>query len=193
MAMFEMDGQNQATLIFIGNQGEKCAAGVGTKGLFPDGPEVRERQIRNSSDKPEIINELTAMVGEQDQAHAILSQKAGLLLDEMLENAIYAAPHGRNGEALYCKGTARKISANESIKLRYFYDGNCLAFEVRDSWGSLRAAQVFHFLAINTADTDPSIDRTGRGLFFMWRLFDQFYVNIRPGMETTVGGCLYLG
>ncbi|MGE0919355.1 hypothetical protein [Trichlorobacter lovleyi] len=76
--------------------------------------------------------------------------------------------------------------------MRYRYDGRRIFLEVRDSWGSLTQGQVFSYLAVNTQEKEPDPDRTGRGLFFMWWMFDHFYVRIYPGQETVIGGSLLL-
>lgn len=186
------EGYGPATMVFIGDPHNGCAGKAGNNGLFPDGPQVQERLLTGSSDKPELIDELLALIGDGDQAHALLCQKTALMVDEMLENALYAAPRTVDGRPLFQKGEPRPLLPSERIRLRYHYDGARLALEVRDSWGTLTAAQVFAFLAQNTAQTLPEPDRAGRGLFFMWRLLDQFYVSIRPGVETVVGGCLQL-
>lgn len=190
--MISFDAQGPATMVFVGNPESGCGAAVGTGGLFQDGPAIQQRSLTGSADKPELIEELLAMIGDHDERHALLGQKAGLMADEMLENALYAAPRGADNEQLFVKGRPRTLLPTERIRLRYCYDGARLALEVRDSWGSLTAAQVFGFLAMNTAAMLPEPERAGRGLFFMWRLMDQFYVSIRPGQETVVGGCLHL-
>lgn len=190
MSMYE--GHGPATMVFIGDPHSGCAGRAGSSGLFPDGPQVQERLVAGSSDKPELIDELLALIGDHDEAHVLLCQKTGLMVDEMLENALYAAPRAVDGRPLFQKGEPRWLLPSERIRLRYHFDGSRLALEVRDSWGTLTAAQVFAFLAQNTAQTEPEPERAGRGLFFMWRLLDQFYVSIRPGVETVVGGCLHL-
>jgi len=185
-------GHGPATMVFIGDPHTGCAGKAGNSGLFPDSPQVQERLVTGSSDKPELIDELLTLIGDGDEAHALLCQKTALMVDEMLENALYAAPRTADGRTLFQKGEPRLLLSTERIRMRYHFDGSRLALEVRDNWGTLTAAQVFAFLAQNTAQTLPEPDRAGRGLFFMWRLLDQFYVSIRPGVETVVGGCLQL-
>ncbi len=190
--MIVFDGHEPATIVFLGNQLAGCGVNAGPAGLFPDNPTVQERTVTGSADKPELIDELLAVIGDHDQPHTLLCQKTGLMVDEMLENALYAAPRHDDGSLLFSKGQPRQLLPNEQIRLRYCFDGSRLALEVRDTWGSLTASQVFNFLALNTATAIPDPERAGRGLFFMWRFMDQFYVSIRPGVETVVGGCLQL-
>lgn len=184
------DNLNEAaTMIFIGPSSDVTP---GLDGLFPDSCDCVVRQVRCSSDKPALIEELVTLIGEEDPAHTLLAQKAALMVDEMLENAIYAAPRAADGSLLYPQREPRNLLADEQITVRYRYDGSHLFLEVRDSWGSLSQSKVFSYLAINTQETEPDPDRTGRGLFFMWRLFDHLYVRIYPGRETVVGGSLLL-
>jgi len=179
-----------ATMIFIGPGSGGVTPGLG--GLFPDSCDCVVRQVRCSSDKPALIEELVTLIGEEDPAHMLLAQKATLMVDEMLENALYAAPRAADGTMLYPQREPRTLLPEEQITIRYRYDGSHLFLEVRDSWGSLSQSKVFSYLAINTQATEPDPDRTGRGLFFMWKLFDHLYVRIYPGRETVVGGSLLL-
>jgi len=178
-----------ATMIFIG-PGSDVTPGLG--GLFPDSCDCTVREVCCSADKPALIEEIVAMIGEKDPEHTLLAQKAALMVDEMLENALYAAPRAADGSALYPQREPRCLLPDEQITVRYRYDGSHLFLEVRDSWGSLSQSKVFSYLAINAQETEPDPDRTGRGLFFMWRLFDHLYVRIYPGRETVVGGSLLL-
>lgn len=187
--MMHNNQHEAATMIFIG---PSIDVAPGLDGLFPDSADTVVRRVCCSADKPALIEEISALIGEKDPAHALLAQKAALMVDEMLENALYAAPRAADGSALYPQREPRSLLPDEQITVRYRYDGAHLFLEVRDSWGSLSQSKVFSYLAINTQETEPDPDRTGRGLFFMWRLFDHLYVRICSGRETVVGGSLLL-
>lgn len=187
--MLNHDKHGPATMIFAGSCDN---AAPGLDGLFPDSPDTVERYLNGSADKPALIEELTSLIGEQDEQHLLLGQKAALMLDEMLENALYAAPRHPDGSPLFGERRPRTLLPDETVLLRYRFDGIRLVLEVRDCWGTLTQSQVFSYLAVNTKEEEPDPDRTGRGLFFMWWLFDQFYVRIYPGRETVVGGSLLL-
>jgi len=187
--MLTCEKNGPATMVFVGNT---CNMSPGLDGLFPDSLDTTERQVTCSSDKPALIEEVTALIGESDEEHIFLGQKAALMLDEMLENALYAAPRTDDGTPLFPLRKPRTLLEEEQILLRYRYDGKRLLLEVRDSWGSLTQGQVFSYLAVNTQEKEPEPDRAGRGLFFMWWMFDHFYVRIYPGQETIIGGTLLL-
>jgi hypothetical protein len=128
----------------------------------------------------------------KDEEHDFLGQRAVLIVDEMLENALYSAPCDETGAPLFVKGSQRTLLPDEKIALRCGFDGEQLFLEVSDSWGNLSPETVEHFLSLNLSDSDSEADRTGRGLFIMWKFLDYFYVNINPGVETSMGGVLSL-
>lgn len=158
----------------------------------PQQGRVHEWRVMSPEDKETIIAHLVHLLDGSDDAHDFLRQRAALLVDEMLENALYAAPRDARGQQLFRKGARRAVLPDEQITLRCAFDGERLALEVSDSWGSLSPETVRSFLALNLAAEGAETDRAGRGLFFMWRLMDDFYVSVKPGEETTVGGTLPL-
>ena len=156
------------------------------------GSRVHEWRVASPADKNEIIAHLERLLEGDDVAHDFLRQRAALMVDEMLENALYAAPRDASGGQIFPKGGTRGMLPGECITLRWAYDGTRLCLEVSDSWGSLSPETVQRFIALNLASEGPETDRAGRGLFFMWRLMDDFYVRVTPGEETSIGGALSL-
>jgi hypothetical protein len=187
--MFATEHGGSVIMAFIGNTSDVVP---GLAGLSPDFADTVERRLFCSEDKPALIDEVSALIGESDEKHILLGQKAALMLDEMLENALYAAPRSADGAMLFPKRSPRTLLAEEQILVRYRYDGTRFSLEVKDSWGSLTQGQLFSYLALNSQENTPDPDRTGRGLFFMWRVFDYFSVRIHPGQETVIGGSLLL-
>ena len=153
---------------------------------------VHEWRIAAPDDKDRIIAHLERLLEGNDEAHDFLRQRAALMVDEMLENALYAAPRDAEGRQLFPKGGRRGVLPGERITLRCAFDGERLSLEVSDSWGSLSPEIVRRFIALNLAGGGAESDRAGRGLFFMWRFMDDFYVSVRPGEETAIGGALPL-
>jgi hypothetical protein len=153
--------------------------------------EVHEWPAMSSDDKEALIRRVEGIVEGNDEAHAFLRQCAALMVDEMLENALYSAPRDFNDNQIYSKGEKRSLSANEKIVLRCAFDGEKLFLEVSDSWGKLSPATAQRFIALNLAQ-DVATDRAGRGLFLMWNFMKDFYVNLVPNLKTSVGGYLLL-
>lgn len=158
---------------------------------FSGFPQVHEWPVLSSEDKEEIIGRVEHIVEGDGPSHEFLRQRAALMADEMLENALYAAPRDTEGNQIYAKGERRSLVPGEEIVLRCAFDGERLFLEVSDSWGRLSPETVQGFLAINLVH-DTSTDRAGRGLYFMWKFMKDFYVNFVPGLKTSVGGYLLL-
>jgi len=156
------------------------------------GDGVHEWHVGSTDDKEMIIAHLEQVLAGNDEAHDFLRQRAALMVDEMLENALYAAPRDASGRQLFTKGGKRGILPGERITLRCSFDGERLTLEVSDSWGSLSPETVQRFIALNLASKGADSHRAGRGLFFMWHLMDDFYVSVKPGEETAIGGALPL-
>lgn len=153
--------------------------------------EIHEWPVLSSEDKEEIIDRVGRLIEGDDASHEFLRQRAALMADEMLENALYCAPRDASGNQIYAKGEKRRLSPAEEIVLRCAFDGEKLFLEVSDSWGRLSPETVQGYIAINLAH-DTSTDRAGRGLYFMWKFMKDFYVNFAPGLKTSVGGYLLL-
>jgi hypothetical protein len=151
-----------------------------------------ELEVNSTEDKDKIITQLQDLFGGKDEEHDFLCQRAELIVDEMLENALYSAPRDSTGAILFVKGSERTLLPDEKISLRCGFDGEQLFLEVRDSWGSLSPETVEFFLTLNHNETDHESDRAGRGLFIMWKFLDYFYVDIKPGACTIMGGILSL-
>jgi hypothetical protein len=155
------------------------------------GSRVHELPLISSSQKEALIASLEEAISGDSPEMELLRQRAALLADEMVENALYGAPQGDDGRKLYFKGEDRAIDADEKISFRFAFDGETLAMEIVDGWGTLAPEMVVDFLARNQAGMEAEVDETGgRGLFIIWRFMDHLHVNIRPGMQTVLGGHL---
>jgi hypothetical protein len=153
---------------------------------------TRKWEVSSSQDKGRIISQLKNYFGGKDNGYDFLGQRSELVVDEMLENALYSAPRDSTGKPLFPKGSERNLLPDERISLRCDFDGEQLFLEVSDSWGNLSPETVESFLSMNLSDADTGCDRAGRGLFIMWKFLDYFYVSINPGVETSMGGFLSL-
>jgi hypothetical protein len=155
------------------------------------GSRIHEFPLISSSQKEALIASLEDAINGDSQEMELLRQRAALLADEMVENALYGAPQGDDGRKLYCKGEDRVIAADEKILFRFAFDGETLAMEITDGWGTLAPEMVVDFLARNQTGMDKDVEEVGgRGLFIIWRFLDHLHVNIRPGTQTVLGGHL---
>lgn len=155
------------------------------------GTRIHEFSVSSSDQKEELIGRLEALISGNSEAMEMLRQKGALLADELFENALFGAPRNAEGRKMYEKGERRSVNPEERILFRFGFDGETLAMEVADSWGSLSPDTVLEHLAQNQ-EADFLLETGGRGLFIIWRFLDHFHVTIDPGRETVVGGRMKL-
>lgn len=151
---------------------------------------VQDYRISSSTQKEELIARIEEVIAGDSEERIFLRQRGALLADEMLENAMYDAPQREDGSRIYRKGEKRAIAPREGITFRFGFDGEVLAMEVTDGWGSLSPDKVLSHLAGNQDGIGNGDEAGGRGLFIIWRILDHFHVSITPGRQTVVGGHL---
>jgi hypothetical protein len=143
--------------------------------LRPDA-DLHEFSLFSPREKEPIIGRIEKLVEGSSADLDLLRQKAGLLADEMIENALQAA----SGEML----------SKQGILIKAGFDGETLALQVIDYWGTLTPAKALEHLARHQ-DGKICVDLPrGRGLFILWQFFDHFHVNVTLGERTAVGGKL---
>jgi hypothetical protein len=152
------------------------------------GTSIHAFDIASSTQKEELIAMVEQAIRGDIPDIDLLRQKGALLADEMLENAMYGAPQGEDGNKLYRKGEERVVRSEEKIVFRFGFDGETLAMEVADGWGSLSPELVLEHLARKQDGSDMLDHAGGRGLFIIWRFLDHFHVSISPGRQTVIGG-----
>lgn len=155
--------------------------------LMP-GTLIREFLLTSSGQKEALIAHLDRTVRGQTAEAEFLRQRAALIADEMIENALYGAPRGNDGGRIFRKGECREMLPGERIVFRFGFDGENLAMEVTDGWGSLCPDEIIDHLTRNQERNGlPPMDG-GLGLFLIWRFIDHLHVSIIPGRETVVSG-----
>ncbi len=152
------------------------------------GTAVREFRVFSSEQKEELIGELENAISGSSREMEILRMKAALLADEMLENALYAAPRAEGAAPLYQKGEKRTLSEGEDVSFRFGFDGESLALEVTDGWGTLSSEAFFEHVTRNLECLGIHEEIGGRGLFIIWRFLDSLHIRINPGRQTVIGG-----
>jgi len=156
------------------------------------GTSVHEYRVSSSDQKEDLIAELEKAIGGCSPEYEMLRMKGALLADEMLENALYAAPRGEHSEPLYRKGEKRDLSDGENVVFRYGFDGVTLALEVADGWGTLSSEDLFRHLTQHFDKFGVHEEIGGRGLFIIWRFLETLLIRIDPGKQTVIGGHIRL-
>ena len=152
----------------------------------------REFNFTHSDDKAFVIDEVDAWLQDialpnPDRLDAVI-----LLLDEMIENGLYAAPRDGKGRQLYAKGTNRVLDDNEHLCLTLSYQEGLLGISLIDNWGTLTPTVFLNRLARNVQGIGLDAGIGGGGLYLIWRLSDYLQLRVLPHKQTQVTAFLDL-
>jgi len=153
--------------------------------LMPGKAEYRHFQLTHTDDKPFIVEEIHSWL--KDQGHIPQDQLDSLMmvLDEMTENSLYAAPRDGKGVAYYVKGESRELSSQEEVRIDIAVSGDTLGLMITDNWGTLMPGVFLKSLARAMAEgVEPGVG--GVGLYMMWRMSDYLQIRVHPQQRTQV-------
>jgi len=154
--------------------------------IFLPKPDLaREFQLRHSSDKEFIIEEAQAWLAESGLAEEERLDALAMLIDELIENGLYAAPRDGKGRPLYAKGEDRALGKGEILRLRLAVQDGLLGVHLQDSWGTLTPAVFLNRLLCHTQKDGGLIAGVGgAGLYLIWRLCDYLQFRVHPHYQT---------
>lgn len=154
------------------------------------GVETETRSVGASDERVELIAEMQEKFGGLG-VRSRISDRAALVAEEMLMNAIYDAPHGPDGKALYNhlpRTHLVKLRDNERAEFRYACDGMLAAISVSDPFGCFRSKILLDYLDRNySGTTEPqgfNKGGAGRGLHQIIENSDLVVINVRPKART---------
>ncbi len=145
---------------------------------------TQEFHLRHSADKGFIIEEAAAWLAESGLVEEDRLDSAIMLIDELLENGLYAAPRDGKGRPLYEKGVERALGQGENLRLRLAIEDGMLGLHLLDSWGSLTPAVFLNRLLRHTEGSGLVAGVGGAGLYLMWRLGDYLQFRVHPHHQT---------
>ncbi|HSN30454.1 MAG TPA: hypothetical protein VLT45_29410, partial [Kofleriaceae bacterium] len=135
--------------------------------------DVRSYTLEDALDRDVAVSELAREVvamGLPDRVGSLVS----VIADELLANAIYAAPVDDNGERIHAadrREQPRSLRGRDVVTLRWATDARYLALEIRDRWGSIDPAACARRLAKAQSSTG------GMGLPLAYACCNQLVVN----------------
>ncbi len=149
------------------------------------GADVRSYTLEDARDRDAAVAALAA-----DVIAAGLPERAGslasVIADELLTNALYAAPVDEAGQRFRAREPRdrdRALAAREVVTVRWGTDARYLAIEVRDRWGTLDHAAVAPRLASSAKKTS---DGDGMGLPLVYACCTQLVIGTAPSALTEV-------
>jgi len=146
----------------------------------------REFHFSHSDDKSLIIEEIVAWLQELSLPVPERIDEVVFLLDEVIENGLYAAPRDGKGRALFAKGTVRQLPDDESLRLVISLQQGVLGLALTDSWGTLTPQIFLDRLSHHAQGLGMQAGVGGGGLYLMWRMADYLQIRVLPNLQTQV-------
>jgi len=119
--------------------------------------------------------------------------KANMVVEELLMNAIYDAPVDAEGKELYnhlLRTEPVVLKPEEQGTLSYACDGLLLAVSVEDPFGALDRQTILDYLQScyegKAGTLNQSKGGAGRGLFQIMETADLVVMNVNPHLKTEV-------
>ena len=153
--------------------------------LLGEGTQIHTLAIRDHTGKAQCLAALDAL-----KLPPSLLDRVEQCVDEMLMNALYAAPVDAHGKPLFAGMPVRKrlgLRTDREVTVRYGFDGKRLALSVRDTFGSLKRATVVDYLhkSLHAADAvDRKAGGAGLGLYLMATAATALIFDVVPGVAT---------
>ncbi|MFZ2727518.1 MAG: SpoIIE family protein phosphatase [Methylococcaceae bacterium] len=153
----------------------------------------RQFPLSHSDEKEFIKMEIAGLLQSQVQISREHADTLLLLVDELIENALYAAPRDLSNQPLYLKASEREVSYSEGIQLDFALNDEWLGLMVTDLWGTLTPEVFLRRLALNEQLRGLQAGVGGAGLFLTWKLSDYLQIRVLPRRKTQVTVLWHLG
>ena len=157
---------------------------------LPRPTQHREFYFSHSDDKLFVINEVESWLQDISLPNPDRLDAVVLLLDELIENGLYAAPRDGKGRQLYAKGTVRPLVAGEVLRLSLSVQDHLLGISLIDNWGTLTPAIFLNRIARHIQGVGLDSGVGGGGLYLTWRMSDYLQLRVFPYKQTQV--CAFL-
>jgi PAS domain S-box-containing protein len=153
--------------------------------LIPGTAEHRQFQLTHTEDKLFIMEEIQSWLMDQGRIDRDQLEALMVILDEMTENSLYAAPRDGKGVAYYTKGESRKLSEHEEVRIDIALTQDFLGLMITDNWGTLTPGIFLKNIA-RSMEEGVEAGVGGVGLYMMWRLADYLQIRVHPQKRTQV-------
>ncbi|MCD6385297.1 response regulator [Candidatus Sumerlaeota bacterium] len=145
---------------------------------------IKTEEIRTRDDKSYVVSKIINFFGANGFSSVELYD-VRLVLEEIINNAIYHAFRDEQGHPKYRPHTFVELAENEIIKVDYGCLGKRAGFAVNDNQGALECKQIIDALC-RQYDKEGLYDQSGRGLFLSRRFTNTLIINIRNRKLTQI-------
>lgn len=153
--------------------------------LLPHAPLQRQFQMNHTDDKLFIMEEIRSWISDQGIISEDHMETLSVVMDEMIENSLYAAPRDGKGVPYYKKGISRELSEIDEVRIDVVIVGRKLGLMITDNWGTLTPVVFLRNIA-RAMEGGVESGVGGAGLYMMWRLSDYFQIRVYPQKRTQV-------
>jgi len=153
--------------------------------LIPRSRFHRQFELTHSDDKVFVMEEIQAGLSEHGLSASEHLDSLIILLDEMLENSLYAAPRDGQDHTYYSKGENRELSSNEDVRIDVSVSDQILGLMVTDNWGTLTPSTFLKNIG-RAMEQGIVAGVGGGGLYMMWRMSDYMQIRVHPHKKTQV-------
>ena len=153
--------------------------------------QVQSERVRTYEERTQCLHhvaEAIAAAGVPERLRAPIEQ----CLDELVMNALYAAPVDRRGRPVFAEISPQaraQLALDAAVTVEHACDGRRFAFAVRDGFGTLTRDTVLRLLhkGLHAADKiDRKTAGAGVGLYLTASSASTLYFHVVPGVATEV-------
>lgn len=156
------------------------------------GVEVQGRKVERSTQRAELIDDMKSHFANLG-VRTTISERAAVVTEELLMNAIYDAPHDANGKPMFNhldRTSLVELAPDQQSELRYACDGMLAAVSVTDPFGGFRVKILLNYLERNYASQGSVQEQgkggAGRGLHQIIENSDLVVFNVHRNLRTEV-------
>lgn len=160
--------------------------------------DVQRHRIRTIRDKIDALVALETFL-KAISCNSRLVPGIAVVAEEMIVNAIFAAPRDDDGKPKYAKPDRHEdfiLPAREEVELTYACDGRYIGIAVTDPCGTLSRDTIMRFLKHVLRETKEDDATKGRGarlgMHVIFNSVTQLIFNLDPGNRTEVIAMFYI-
>lgn len=164
----------------------RVLAPVALQAELAPGTELHVRTVADHEDKTALLAALAPVLP------AKLRDAVEQSVDELVMNALYAAPVAADGQRVFAKVSVRERIARrtqETVRVTYGLDPQRFVVEVKDAFGSLERATLQRVLhkGVHAEDkVDQRAGGAGLGMYLVASAASATWIEVTPGVETVV-------
>jgi hypothetical protein len=171
----------------------------GLDGALAIGTQIVTQQVGDHGAKLRCLAQAAALV-ERARLPAALRASIEQCIDELVTNALYAAPVDARGRPLFASVAPRArrvLRTDRDVSVQYAWDGARFAVAVRDTFGTLERATVLRHLHDGLHAAQPVGGKggsgAGLGLYLIAQAATAVCFHVVPGVATEVVCVFELG